>query len=83
MEKKIKARKKLMGEVVSMTSESTAKIKVERKMTHPLYKKIIKSHKYYLVENSLKDIKVGDKVFIEEGRPSSRRKNFNILKKVK
>ena len=83
MEKKIKARKKLMGEVVSMTSESTAKIKVERKMTHPLYKKIIKSHKYYLVENSLKDIKVGDKVFIEEGSPSSRRKNFNILKKVK
>lgn len=72
-----------MGEIVSMSDEQTAKVKVERKMTHPLYKKIVKSHKYYLVNNNLKDIKIGDKVFIEEGSPSSKSKTFNLLKKVK
>ena len=72
-----------MGVVISMTSETTAKIEVERKMTHPLYKKIVKSHKYYLVNNTLKDIVVGDRVYIEEGSPSSKKKIFNMLKKVK
>lgn len=81
--KKIKAKKKLMGEVISMTSESTAKVRVERKMTHPIYKKIVKSHKKYLVNNTVKDIKVGDMVFIEEGSPSSKKKIFNILKVAK
>lgn len=84
MEKtKVKTRKRLLGEVVSVTSEKTAKVRVERKMTHPLYKKIVKSHKHYLVNNDKADIKVGDNVYIVEGKPSSKKKTFNILKKVK
>ncbi len=84
MEKKTqKARKRLLAEVVSVSDSSTVKVKVERKMTHPLYKKIIKSHKGYLVNNTIEDIKIGDMVYIEEGKPASKKKSFTILKKVK
>jgi len=80
--KKIQARKKLMGKIISVLNEKTLKVRVERKMTHPLYKKIIKSHKKYLVENDIPGLKVGNNVLIEECSPKSRSKNFKILKKV-
>jgi len=84
MEKKVqKSRKKLLGTVIKITDKTTAKVRVERKMTHPLYKKIVESHKRYLVNNTLEGVKVGDRVYIEEGRPLSKKKIFNILKKVK
>ena len=79
---KIKARKKLMGKVTSIQNEKTLRVRVERKMTHPLYKKIVKSHKKYLVENDISDLIVGDVVVIEECSPRSKNKNFKILKKV-
>jgi small subunit ribosomal protein S17 len=83
MEKIQKARKKLLGEVTAVDSGKTLKVCVERKMTHPLYKKIIKSHKNYLVNYTGSEIVVGDNVMIEEGRPTSKKKCFNLLKKIK
>jgi len=77
-----KARKKLLGKVVAANGINTLKVRVERKMTHPLYKKIIKSHKTYMVNYEGTDIKIGDNVMIEECRPISKNKVFNLLKKV-
>jgi len=77
-----KAKKKLSGIVTKVQGANTAKVRVERKMTHPLYKKIIKSHKSYLVENGLSDIVPGDVVIIEECSPKSKNKTFKILKKI-
>ena len=78
-----RARKKLLGEVIAVDEGKTLKVRVERKMTHPLYKKIIKSHKNFLVNYIGIEIAIGDKVMIEEGKPTSKKKCFNLLKKIK
>lgn len=73
--------KRLQGTVVSLSSENTVLVRVERKFSHPLYKKIIAQHKKYTVHNEIEDIKVGDIVTIEEGKPVSKRKTFYLIKK--
>jgi len=78
----IKRKKKLQGEVISMKAADTLTVRVERKFAHSLYKKIITKHKKYLVHYTGKDIKIGDKISIEEGKPMSKRKNFYFVEKL-
>ena len=83
MEKKvIKNSKKLQGKVIKLSSTNTIKVLVESKYHHPLYKKIIKEHKRYLVECTDAEVKVGDKVQIQEGKPASAKKCFYFVKKI-
>lgn len=81
MENVIK-RKKLQGIVSQLSSTNTIKIKVETKAKHPKYQKVIKSHKEYLVHCTDAEIKVGDTVVVEEGRPMSSNKCFYFVKKL-
>ncbi len=85
MEKSVKKNttKKMQGEVIKLSSTNTIKVEVETKFTHALYKKIIKEHKKYLVQCTDADVKVGDKVIIEEGSPLSSKKSFYFVKKLK
>ncbi|HLD03391.1 MAG TPA: uS17 family ribosomal protein [Candidatus Dojkabacteria bacterium] len=77
-----KIRKRIQGVVVSDKGTNTIKVRVEQKYPDPLYKKIVKHHKYYLVQCTVKNVEVGDKVIIEEGRPVSKRKSFYFIKKI-
>lgn len=79
MDKKINVRKKLDGVVVSKNADNKVKVRVERKMTHPVYGKIVKSHKNYLVVDADNKAEIGDKVTIEEGRPVSKKVYFYIV----
>jgi small subunit ribosomal protein S17 len=72
--------KKMQGEVIKLASTNTIKVEVETKYHHTLYKKIIKEHKKYLVHCTDSNVKVGDKVIIEEGRPLSSKKSFYFVK---
>ncbi len=79
--------KKLQGIVIGVSDATTIKVNVETKQPHPLYGKIIKSHKKYLVHNDIathgiKDIAVGDLVQIQECRPLSKRKHFTLVQKI-
>ena len=74
--------KKMQGEVIKLSSANTIKVEVETKYTHALYKKILKEHKKYLVQCTNTDVKVGDKVIIEEGSPVSSKKSFYFVKKL-
>lgn len=80
--------KKIQGEVIKLSSEKTVKVRVEKKQSHPLYGKIIKTHKNYLVHNDpdngigVEDIKIGDVVVIQETRPISKSKKFVLLNKL-
>lgn len=74
-----KHRKTLKGEVVKVIDDFTVKVEVERKQPHPLYKKIIKSHKTYLVDASNNEVNVGDYVTIEECKPKSKSKTFKLI----
>ncbi len=78
---KVTKRKILQGIVTKLSSTNTIKIKVETKAKHPKYQKVIKSHKEYLVHCTDSEVKVGDTVVVEEGRPMSNSKCFYFVKK--
>ena len=71
------------GIVLSTKMAKTAVVSVERKTTHPLYKKIVKSNKKYKahVPEGMK-VAVDDTVVIRESRPISRDKHFIVEKVV-
>lgn len=75
--------KKLQGVIVNIIDDSTVKVRVETKYSHPLYKKIIKEHKNYLVHKTKGEYVKGDIVWILEGKPVSKSKTFYLVEKVK
>lgn len=81
--KQTKQPKKLQGVVVNIVDNKTVKVKVETKFPHPLYKKIIQTHKNYLAHVRSGEFSKGDQVWIEEGKPISKAKKFYLIGKVK
>lgn len=75
--------KSLIGEVISAKMQKTVVVKVERKIKHPFYRKIITRHKKYKVHNEDLELKLGDMVVIKETRPISKEKHFIVTEKVK
>jgi small subunit ribosomal protein S17 len=69
----------LQGVVVSDKADKTITVKVERRFTHPLYKKTVKVSKKYLAHDPENNHKVGDNVRIEETRPLSKRKSWQVM----
>ena len=57
--------KKLQGVVLNVIDDKTIKVRVETKYSHPLYKKIIKKHKNYLVHSEKKELEKGQIVWIQ------------------
>lgn len=83
MDKKINKRK-LIGTVVKLSSEKTVKVRVERKYPHPKYGRIVKEHKNYLVHSELGDeIQINNVVEIQETRPVSKMKSWEVVRKIK
>ncbi len=75
-------KKKLVGEIVSTKMKKTVVVKVERRFSHPKYKKVIKRHKKYKAHNEQFNLNLGDKVLIEETKPISKEKRFVVVKKL-
>lgn len=75
--------KALVGCVVSTAMEKTAVVEVERRATHPLYKKIVRRHKKYMAHDEQNECSVGDTVEILPCRPLSARKRFRVFRIVK
>ncbi len=67
-----------IGVVVDNKAKKTVAVRVERPVRHPLYKKIIKKKKKFLVHDEYEKCKVGDTVKIVETRPLSKRKRWRI-----
>jgi small subunit ribosomal protein S17 len=68
-------RKRLTGVVLSTKMEKTVKVRVDRTYRHPLYGKVVRTHKDYLVHDELA-CQPGDIVQIVESRPISKRKRW-------
>lgn len=66
------------GEIVNKIDEKTSKVRVIRRMVHPLYKKVVKVSKLYLVHNPDNLGDIGQKVVIVETRPISKMKSWRI-----
>ena len=72
----------LTGTVVSDKMNKTVTVLVERKVKHPLYGKIIRLSKKYHAHDENNDFHPGDVVVIEECRPLSRTKTWNVTRLV-
>ncbi len=72
----------LQGTVVSDTNDKTVVVLVERRFTHPLYKKTVRRTKKYHAHDENNEYKVGDVVRIEECRPISRKKRWRVIERV-
>ena len=72
-------RRVLVGVVVSDKGDKTIVVSVERRVMHPLYKKFIKRSKRYMAHDADNRFKVGDQVLIQECRPISRRKSWEVI----
>jgi small subunit ribosomal protein S17 len=69
----------LQGTVVSDKADKTITVKVERRFTHPIYKKTVRSSKKYTAHDEQNKFKAGDVVRIEESRPISKTKSWVVL----
>ena len=72
----------LTGTVVSDKTDKTVVVRVERRVKHPLYGKIIKRSKKYHAHDEGNAFKEGEIVRIEETKPISKLKTWTVLGRV-
>jgi small subunit ribosomal protein S17 len=72
----------LTGIIVSDKTEKTVVVKVERRVKHPLYGKIIKRSKKYHAHDEANEYRQGETVRIEETRPISKLKTWRVIERV-
>ena len=70
----------LSGKVIKKSGDKTVSVLVTRQTTHPIYKKIIRVSKKYLVHNTDNSTAVGENVKIQETKPLSKNKSWEIIK---
>jgi small subunit ribosomal protein S17 len=69
----------LEGVVVSDKQDKTVVVRVERRFTHPVLKKTVRRTKKYYAHDEKNEYSVGDVVRIEERRPLSRLKRWEVI----
>ena len=75
-------KRQLKGTIVSAKMKKTVVVRVERKKIHSKYKRRYSFHKKYKAHSETEDLKVGDKVVIEECQPVSKEKKWKVIKKT-
>jgi small subunit ribosomal protein S17 len=72
----------LTGTVVSDKPDKTVVVRVERRVKHPLYGKIIKLSKKYHAHDEGNAFKAGEQVRIQECAPLSKLKTWEVLDRI-
>jgi len=72
----------LTGTVVSDKGDKTVIVKVERRVKHPMYGKIIKRSKKYHAHDEANAFREGETVRIEECAPISKLKTWRVIDRV-
>ncbi|WP_342642008.1 30S ribosomal protein S17 [Rhodoligotrophos ferricapiens] len=72
----------LQGVVVSDKNDRTIVVQVERRFTHPLFKKTVRRSKKFHAHDENRSAKVGDIVRIQECRPISKLKTWTLIENV-
>jgi small subunit ribosomal protein S17 len=71
-------RKQLIGDVVSTKMQKTIVVEVKRQKAHPMYRRVVKSSKKFYAHDEQNTCQVGDVVRIEETRPLSKLKRWQL-----
>ena len=72
-------RRVLQGKVVSNKGDKTVKVRVDRRVTHPMFGKIVTRSKNYHAHDEANQCQEGDVVKIEECRPYSKTKTRRVV----
>src|ERR671917_1734479 len=72
----------LSGTVVSDKPDKTVVVRVERRVKHPLYGKIIKLSKKYHAHDEANAYRLGEQVRIEECAPISKLKTWSVTERI-
>ena len=72
-------RKERVGEVISNKMAKTIVVRVERRFSHPKFKKVVTGYKKLYAHDEKGEAKVGDHVRIEETRPLSKTKRWRLV----
>ncbi len=72
-------RRVLQGVVVSDKGDKTIVVRVERRVRHPIYKKIIRRSSKLMAHDPENSCKEGDVVRIRECRPLSKNKRWELF----
>ena len=72
----------LQGTVVSDKNTKTVVVKVERRFIHPVLGKTVRRSKKYHAHDEKAQFKTGDVVRIQECRPLSKLKSWEVLERV-
>ena len=72
----------LIGTVVSDKGDKTVTVRVDRRVKHPLYGKIIQRSKKYHAHDADNAFRVGEQVRIEECKPISKQKTWTVIERL-
>ncbi len=75
-------RKVRQGVVVSDKMDKTVVVLVERRTTHPLYRKTVTRSEKLHAHDEANDVHVGDLVRIAETRPLSKTKRWRVVEVI-
>lgn len=71
--------KTMSGIVTSNKMDKTVVVRVEYKITHPIYKKYVKKSKKFKAHDEENTCNIGDEVKIQMTRPLSKDKCFKVI----
>ena len=72
----------LIGTVVSDKADKTVTVRVDRRVKHPLYGKIIRRSKKYHAHDADNAFRIGEQVRIEECKPISKSKAWTVIERI-
>lgn len=75
-------RKIRVGTVISDKMDKTVVVEIERRTSHPVFKRVITLHKKFKAHDKNNECKIGDKVKIIETRPFSKEKRWRVIEKL-
>jgi small subunit ribosomal protein S17 len=75
---KVSHKNEKVGEVISTKMAKTIVVEVTRRVTHPVYKRIINKRKKFYAHDEQQVAQLGDVVRIVECRPLSRLKRWEL-----
>lgn len=76
-------RKTLAGTVISDKMDKTLVVEVERRYSHPKFKKVVKTTRKYKVHDEKNECRAGDFISIRETRPLSKFKRWRLGEVIK
>ncbi len=75
-------RQEKVGVVTSNKMQKTVVVTVERQITHPLYKRVVRRSSKFHAHDEKGQCQVGDTVRIEETRPLSALKRWQVVEVI-